>query len=183
MALKLFGGALTWKLFGVIGIVASGILTVALFLVYWRKHVKARYSLYVNRGLIFLLAAFFMVGVFTFGHKMHERYIFPVLFFLAFAYTYDRDPHKLAAFCMFTVTAFLNEMTAMYVVSDGAIDMIRGGAIHNRMIALVSLLEVCAAIYFTAACFRSALVFDPGDSAGERKETKQTPEIPDGKRG
>ncbi len=183
MALKLLGGALTWKLFGVIGIAAAGVLTVALFLIYWRKHVKARYSLYVNRGLIFLLAAFFMVGVFTFGHKMHERYIFPVLFFLAFAYAYDRDPHKLAAFCMFTVTAFLNEMTAMYVVSEGAIDMIRGGAIHNRMIALVSLLEVCAAIYFTAACFRSAFAFDPSDPAGEKSKAEQTSGIPDGKLG
>ena len=43
----------------------------------------------------------------------------------------------------------------------GAKDMIRGGVIHNQLIAVISLLEFCAAMYFTAVCFRKALVFDP----------------------
>ena len=160
---RLFGAALSFKTFGTIGIVLSGVLTLGLFLVYWIRHRQTRYSLYVNRGLIFLLAACFNIWIFTFGHFMHERYIFPALFLLVFAYAYDRDPHKLAAFCMLTVTTFLNEMTAMYVVSDGAIEMIRGGVLHNRMIALVSLAEVAAVLYFTATCIRKAILFRPGD--------------------
>lgn len=159
--LKLCGGTLSWHLFGIIGIVFAGLMTVGLFILYWRKHKQMRYSVYTNRGLIFLLAACFCVWVFTFGHYMHERYIFPALFLLVFAYAYDRDPHKLAAFSMLTVTTFMNEMMAMFVVSDGAKDMIRGGVIHNQLIAVISLLEFCAAMYFTAVCFRKALVFDP----------------------
>lgn len=174
-AAKLFGGTLTWHAFGVIGILTSGALTTALFLAYWIRHRRAGYSLYTNRGLIFLLAACFCVWVFTFGHYMHERYIFPALMLLLFAYAYDRDPHKLAAFCMLTVTTFMNETMAMFVVSDGAKDLIRGGTIHNQLIAVISLLEVGAALYLTAVCFKYALTFDPSDPTGEKAASKQEP--------
>ena len=163
---KLSGGALSWHTAGVIGIVSAGLLTVALFALYGVKHKKKRYSLYTNRGLIFLLAACFCVWVYTFGHYMHERYIFPALFLLLFAYAYDRDPHKLAAFCMLTVTTFMNEMMAMFVVSDGAKDLIRGGVIHNQLIGVISLLMFCAAMYLTAIVFQKALFFDPQNPMG-----------------
>ena len=172
---KLFGGALTWHTFGVIGIVIAGVLTAALFVLYWNRQRKAGYSLYVNRGLVFLLAACFCVWVFTFGHYMHERYIFPALFLLLFAYAYDRDPHKLTAFCMLSVTTFMNEMMAMFVVSDGAKDLIRGGVIHNQLIAVISLLEFGAAMYLTAVCFRKALSFEPSDPTGDGTAPKQNP--------
>ena len=173
--LKLVGGALSWHIFGVIGIVCAGALTTVLFILYWNRHKKAGYSLYTNRGLIFLLAACFCVWVFTFGHYMHERYVFPALFLLLFAYAYDRDPHKLAAFCMLTVTTFMNETMAMFVVSDGAKDLIRGGVIHNQLIAVISLLEFCAAMYFTATCLMKAFAFDPSDPTGEKKTAEQKP--------
>ena len=169
-AARIFGAELSFKAFGTLGIITAGVLTLALFVVYWIRHRNTRYSLYVNRGLIFLLAACFNIWVFTFGHFMHERYIFPALFLLLFAYGYDRDPHKLAAFCMLTVTTFMNEMTAMYVVSDGANELIRGGVLHNKMIALVSLLEVCAVLYFSATAVRKAILFTPGDPADEAPE-------------
>ena len=171
---KLLGATLTYRQLGITGIVLAAALTLFLYILYKRRHLKADESLYSNRGLIFLLAACFCVWVFTFGHYMHERYIFPALFLLIFAYAYDRDPHKLAAFGMLTVTTFMNEMTAMFVVSDGAIDLIRGGVIHNRMIALVSLLEVGAAMYLTATVFLKALAFDPRDPWGTEN---QCPEL------
>ncbi len=179
--MKLFGGTLTWHTFGVIGIVGAGVLTAVLFILYWSKHKKAGYSLYVNRGLIFLLAACFCVWVFTFGHYMHERYIFPALFLLLFAYAYDRDPGKLTACCMLTVTTFMNETMAMFVVSDGAKDLIRGGVIHNQLIAVISLLEVCAAMYLIAVCFMKAIAFDPSDPTGQKTIAGQKPS--GGKRG
>lgn len=164
---RLVGVKLTYRIAGTLGIVLSGLFTAALFVVYWVKHRRTRYSIYVNRGLIFLLAACFNVWVFTFGHFMHERYIFPALLLLLFAYAYDRDRHKLAVFCMLTVTTFMNEMTAMYVVSKGANELIRGGALHNQMIALVSLFEVVAVLYMSVAAAWKAFTFEPGDPTGE----------------
>ena len=195
-AFKIFGSNLTWITFGVIGIVTAGILTVGLFLIYWKKHRAANRSLTRNRGLIFLLSAFFLVLVFTFGHKMHERYVLPVLFFLTFAYAYDRDPNKLAALCMLSVTTFMNEMVAMFVVSRGSTGLleamvpagrrylsvlseqmpdfilhrIRGGETHNQMVALISLLEVAAALFFVAVCVQRALAFDPKELHPEEDE-------------
>ena len=102
------------------------------------------------------------------GRRMTKRDYILLLVLLLFAYAYDRDPHKLAAFCMLTVTTFMNEMMAMFVVSDGAKDVIRGGAIHNQLIAVISLLEVGAALYLSAICFQKALAFDPSDPTGEK---------------
>ncbi len=164
---RLFGKLLTWHTFGVIGIVLAGMMTVGLFFLYWNRHKRAGVSLYTNRGLVFLLAACFCVWVFTFGHYMHERYIFPALFFLVFAYAYDRDPHKLYALCMLTVTTFMNEMMAMFVVSKGANELVRGGAIHNQLIAVISLLEVGTVVYMTAAVLIRALRFEPGNPREE----------------
>ena len=177
---KLFGADLTWHTFGVTGIVVAGVVVLGLFAIYLIWHIKTRTALYENHGLIFLLAALFMVLVFTFGHYMHERYVFPALFLLVFAYAYDRDPYKLAAFCMLTVTTFMNEMVAMYVVSPGAIDMIRGGELHNRMIDLISLLEVGAALFFTAISFRKALILDPKDPADDESPVPTEIETPIG---
>ncbi len=170
---RIMGTPMSWHMFGVIGILLACALTAVLFVQYWIRHKEAGYSIYTNRGLIFLLAACFCVWVFTLGHYMHERYIFPALMLLAFAYAYDRDPHKLAAFSMLTVTTFMNEMMAMFVVSDGAKDLIRGGVIHNQLIAVISLLEVCTALYLTATCFRKALAFDPSDPTGERSPAEK----------
>ena len=172
---RLCGATLTYKIAGTIGIILSGVGTALLFFVYWRKHRRTRYSLYVNRGLIFLLAAAFNIWIFTFGHYMHERYIFPALFLLLFAYAYDRDRHKFAAFCMLTVTTFWNEMTAMYVVSEGANELIRGGKLHNDMIALISLFEVVAVLYFTVAAVWKAVTFEPGNPTGEADKPKAQP--------
>ena len=172
---RLLGEPMSWHAFGVIGILLAGALTVALFVLYWRKHRKAGYSLYTNHGLVFLLAACFCVWVFTFGHYMHERYIFPALILLVFAYAYDRDPHKLEVFSMLTVTTFMNEMMAMFVVSDGAKDLIRGGVVHNQLIAVISLLEVGAALYLTAICFMRAFSFDPSDPTCEQAAKWQKP--------
>ena len=45
---------------------------------------------------------------------------------------------------------------------------IRGGAIHNRLIELISLVEVVAALYLTVTSVRKAFVFDPGDPREDR---------------
>ncbi len=169
---RLFGGELMWYTFGIIGYIAAGATVCALFAVYLFRHIKSHTALYENRGLLFLLEVLFMVLAFTFGPHMHERYIMWGLFLLPFAYAFDRDPHKLTAFCMLTVTTFMNEMVAMYVVSPGAIDTVRGGELHNRMIALISLLEVAAVLFLVAVSFRKAIAFNAKDPADDGADSE-----------
>jgi hypothetical protein len=188
-AFSLFGGTFSYRVFGYLNIGLACVVTGGIFAIYWIRHRKARYTLYVNRGLIFLLAACFYVWVFTFALRQHERYVFPAIFLLAFAYAYDRDPRKLKAFCLLSVVTFLNAMIAQFVYSHGSADLldnmvrnteryypiladqmhdfirnnIQAKDLHNAMIAQVSLLEVASALYLVAAAFRGALAFDPRD--------------------
>ena len=205
---RLFGGTLNYRIFGYLNIGLACAVTGALFAIYWMRHRKTRYSLYVNRGLSFLLAACFFVWVFTFALRQHERYVFPAIFLLAFAYAYDRDPRKLKAFCMLSVVTFLNVMIAQFVYSHGSVDVlenmvsktaryysviaeqmpdfirnfIQAKDLHNAMIAQVSLLEVASALYLVAAAFRGALTFDPGDPTGMRAPEPEKPRKKNGGR-
>ena len=77
---------------------------------------------------------------------MHERYVFPVLILLLFAYAATNDRKLLLYAILFTLTTFLNEMVAMYVVSDGAIHAIRGGERHNLFLMVCSAAEVLTAL-------------------------------------
>jgi Gpi18-like mannosyltransferase len=89
-----------------------------------------------------------MALIFTFGHYMHERYVVPILVMLLFAYAYYKDKRLLLAALLFTVTTFLNEMMAQYVVSQGAMNVIRGGREHNTVLRFWSGAEVIVCLYF-----------------------------------
>lgn len=149
----LFGKMQTFKTFGTLQIVIGVLLTFWLLMLHRKAYLRCGKELHEDQGLPFLLSSFFMLWVFTFGHYMHERYVFPVLFLLLFAFAFYREKRFLLIALLLTSTTFLNEMTALYVVSEGAIDVIRGGAIHEQMLRFCSLLEVAAALYATSVFF------------------------------
>ena len=66
---------------------------------------------------------------------------------------------------LLSVTTFLNEQVAMYVVSDGAIDAIRGGERHNHFLAVCSALEVLSTFYLTTAVVRKEIALGKGVKA------------------
>ena len=76
---------------------------------------------------------------------------------------------------LFTVTTFLNEMMAQYVVSNGAIDVIRGGREHNTVLRFWSGVEVMVCMYF---CYVVAdMIHDLKGKLGElfRREEEPSP--------
>lgn len=144
---------ITYKQFGTVAIV----LFVAAAL--WLQFVTARRSLLKNRppmenaGVLFLAAALCMFGIFTFGHYMHERYVFPVLLLLLFAFVYYRDSRLLLCVMILSVVLFLNEMSAMYVVSNIAMDVVRSGREHVETMRLCAFAEVLSCLYFVWVVF------------------------------
>lgn len=139
---------LTFKQFGTIAIclaIVCGFMTV--LRQYQREALLGR-SLREDQGFLFMAASLTMALIFTFGHYMHERYVVPILVMLLFAYAYYKDRRLLLAALLFTVTTFLNEMMAQYVVSNGAIDVIRGGREHNTVLRFWSGAEVMVCLYF-----------------------------------
>ena len=141
-------GILTFKQFGTIAIclaVFCGFMTV---LRRYQGERKLGKTLDGDKGFLFLAASLTMVLIFTFGHYMHERYVVPVLAMLLFAYAFYKDRRLLLVALLFTVTTFLNEMMAQYVVSNEAMNIIRGGREHNAVLRFWSLAEVVVCIYF-----------------------------------
>ena len=150
LVFRLFGAVLTYYIFGTLMIAVAGIAAVWIL---WRFH-RAYILCTENPELLYLTSACFMLWVFTFGHYMHERYVFPVLILLLFAYAWNRDKRILLSAILLSITTFLNEQVAMYVVSKGAIDAIRGGERHNLFITVCSAMEVLTSLYLTAVVFR-----------------------------
>ena len=102
-------------------------------------------------------AAFCMFMIFTFGHYMHERYVFPVMALLVFAYIATQDKRLLAASMLLSVVLSLNEATAMYVVSNAAASAVRGTQQHRIVIAVCSLFEVLTFLYSARVCLEHGL--------------------------
>ncbi len=139
---------LTFKQFGTIAIAFAILCGFRTVLRRYRAQKQLKRDLWEDKGFLFLAASLTMALIFTFGHYMHERYVVPILVMLLFAYAYYKDKRLLLAALLFTVTTFLNEMMAQYVVSQGAMNVIRGGREHNTVLRFWSGAEVIVCLYF-----------------------------------
>ncbi|MGI5898433.1 MAG: glycosyltransferase family 39 protein [Christensenellales bacterium] len=61
-----------------------------------------------DRRFLPLAGAIFLCGVFVLGVRMHERYMFPALVLLLFAYVLYRDKRLLAIFVLYSASHFVN---------------------------------------------------------------------------
>lgn len=63
---------------------------------------------------IYLLSAFLLMGIFCFGPRMHERYAYPALIFLVFAWLKLRDKGIMNAFIFLGASQLANMSVALY---------------------------------------------------------------------
>lgn len=123
---------LTYKSWGYIGIFLAFILTVFV----WYQNIRKK-----KTNNYFLLSAIFVFTVFTFSVRMHERYLFPVIVLLLFAYIYDRDKKLLVINLIISMVNFLNVIHVYYYYDPYDFHP------KNMMIIMVSMLTVL--VYFT----------------------------------
>lgn len=148
--LPLIPGILSYKAFGTAAIVLAVALSIAMQVVSRRR--EAGEALYARPERLLIPAAFCMFMIFTFGHYMHERYVFPVMALLTAAYIATRDKRLLASSMLLSVVLSLNEATAMYVVSNAAASAVRGTQQHQIVIGVCSLFEVLTFFYTAKVC-------------------------------
>ena len=148
--LPLVPGILSYKAFGTAAIVLAVALSIAMQVVSRRR--EAGETLYARPERLLIPAAFCMFMIFTFGHYMHERYVFPVMALLTAAYIATRDKRLLASSMLLSVVLSLNEATAMYVVSNAAASAVRGTQQHQIVIGVCSLFEVLTFFYTAKVC-------------------------------
>ena len=142
---------ISYKVFGSIMIILSVIVTAIMF---YLDRLKLKDNYDVLRRRIFLHAAFFMFSVYTFGHYMHERYIFPVVILLLFSYLVENKKDILFSNVLLSSAVFLNEMIALYVAKPEVIDTIRMGSAHKTASIICGVLEVCSFVFFVYAYAR-----------------------------
>jgi len=130
----------SYQFWGTVFIVLSVLSAAAIYLKGYKKH----------GGALYLSAAYMLTMIFTFGHYMHERYLFPVLFLLLAAYVMERDRRILFGFSALSVPLLLNVLSAMYIVDHQT----ARGVLYDAITTIGSLLEVLA------ACCLACVVID-----------------------
>lgn len=151
---------INFKTLGTLAIVLSVALSMGG--IAWVSFKQKSKALVDKQFAILAISAFSMYAIYTFGHYMHERYIIPVILFILLAYVFKNDKRLLLSVIFLTFTTLLNEMTAMFVVSEGAIDVIRGGVPHNDIVRFCSAMEVASFAYYTSVIYK--LIFDKENS-------------------
>ncbi|MNR82354.1 putative dolichyl-phosphate-mannose--protein mannosyltransferase [compost metagenome] len=112
---------------------------------------------------IFLAAAVLLVGMFLLPTRMHERYIFPAIAFLALASGFNR--YLKTAYWAFTVTALLNVLYAFILYNHKPLyDAIAPGVMQALIIGIV----------LVNMWFFGDLI---GYTFGRRSETMQQPTL------
>lgn len=73
---------------------------------------------FINRDKknIYMLTAVLMTGIYAFGLKMHERYLFPVMAVLLIAFIYDNRKSILSQFTILTTAIFINVAQVLAVI-------------------------------------------------------------------
>ncbi len=93
-----------------------------------------------HQAKLFYTAYLIIAVMFTFGAKMHERYLFPALILLIFTYIFTGEKRFLFLFMVQSSAHFLN-------VGDVFISDINKGGVSPVMMATAAVLHIGAAIY------------------------------------
>ncbi|MDD4849421.1 MAG: phospholipid carrier-dependent glycosyltransferase, partial [Gemmiger sp.] len=131
---ELVFGPVSWKMLGMLNLLLLTAALVALGVLSWRK----------KRFSPLLLAAFYILGVYTFAHCMHERYmVFGALLVLLAAARWN-DKRLLGAGFGFSVTGLVN-LAAVYSLVGGEDEWLTSAtsASFARVIGLAETLCFC----------------------------------------
>ncbi len=118
-------------LWGTIGVAASVILSSFLFL-------RAK-----DASRFFFCGALLLFGVFLFGAKMHERYLFPAVLFFFFAYVYRRDM-RILFLAFFVSLLHFGNVAYIYLLSQEGIYY---ALAPNKTASLLSFFHLLAFLY------------------------------------
>lgn len=126
---------LSYKAYGTFFIAVSVVFSFFLYIKSYKRHKSAAY----------ITASLMLTLIFTFGHYMHERYLFPALIFILIAYIYERDRRLLASYIFLTLSLFLNVICAMYIVDHQT----ERNGLYRFITCFGSVIETASACYFT----------------------------------
>lgn len=134
---------ITYGQLGTFGIILS-VVTGSVFYILGRKK---------NPGALYLAAAYMLAAIFTIGHYMHERYLFPIILLLMVAYLYYRDTRIMYTFMAYTFTLLINCIAAFYYPIYGKYGLYW----DDTLVFWCSLINVGIILFFTLSIIRIML--------------------------
>ena len=112
-----------------------------------------------GKGVLPFAMAMALIGIYTLGIKVHERYLFPALLLLLLCYGESRDRRVLGIFAGFSATTFLNtaivlENCLLYGASQGHLNTDTLG--WNRVMCVCNLALCAYAAYVGISGLRAS---------------------------
>lgn len=101
-----------------------------------------------KNGALMLITAFMLSGIFTFGHYMHERYLFPVLILLFMAFLCYNDKRLFLAYGLFSSAMAINTAAAFIIVDN----QFARNACYDTLMKAGSCLTIAAFLVLAALC-------------------------------
>lgn len=141
---------LTYGKWGTIFMALSVLLGIAVYVFAVLRHRTCK-------GALPLAMAFMFSGIFTFGHYMHERYIFPALLLLLFAYLFYNDRRILWTYVAYCTTVLVNCAAAFYYAELMDVYKI---AYDRTVIFNDTLITVCSAANVLVFLWLAYVTFD-----------------------
>lgn len=133
-----FMGSITY---GTFGTVSMAIVIVTAFLLYIFTDRK-------KNGALMLITAFMLSGIFTFGHYMHERYLFPILLLLFLAFLCYNDKRLFLVYGLFSSAMAINTVAAFIIVDNQS----ARNACYDILMKAGSCITVAAFLIFAVLC-------------------------------
>ena len=131
---ELVWGIISYKNLGSVLIVLLTLISTVIFEVMRRKKREDRY---------FVTGSFLMITTFMFSVRMHERYLYPAMLLLVFAYLFNRQRSFVWAYILLSIAHFLNVWHVLYHYDPSTYyDHV------STIILLSGLMVVCAAYYY-----------------------------------
>ena len=104
-------------------------------------------------GDIMLCAAYALAGIFTLGHYMHERYLFPAIILVFIAMLYYNDVRLFFVYSGFSISALYNTMGAFIIAGDGATRY----TAYNTFMKFGAVITIAAFVLFTYFMVKSII--------------------------
>ncbi len=131
---ELVWGLISYKNLGSVLIVLLTLISAVIFEMLRRKKRENRY---------FVTGSFLMITTFMFSVRMHERYLYPAMLLLVFAYLFNKERSFVWAYILLSIAHFLNVWHVLYYYDPSTYY----GHV-STIILLSGIMVMCTAYYY-----------------------------------
>ncbi len=116
-----------------------------------------------KRDNIFILSALLMTGIYALGHKMHERYLFPILAVLLIGFIYQKRGVTMFTYGLLSTALFINVAQVLAIIHIPGDDVLYRLSSLAVVAAYLILVASCAVFSFGSRKKLETIVANPDE--------------------